>query len=131
MEYLRNKVLRALWDRKYYLKPYYASEPLHSPVLRMLHLRDYLPDMGYRRGDGSGQPPESQRLMASGNEPFNSHGSTATVGGAMPESQRLSHPQSGIPHPFAAQMKLHDAHYSKQPTKPRDTMAQTIFLSIL
>ena len=75
-----NKVLRALWDKKYYLKPYYASEPLHSPVLRMLHLKDYvsptsthngllkdyLPDMGDRTGDGRSERPESQRLMESG-----------------------------------------------------------------
>jgi len=75
-----NKVLRALWDKKYYLKPYYASEPLHSPVLRMLHLtdyvsptgthtgllKDYLPDMGDRTGDGRGERPESQRIMATG-----------------------------------------------------------------
>jgi hypothetical protein len=100
---LRNKVLRALWDKKYYLKPYYASEPIHSPVLRMLHLKDYLPDMGYRRGDGSGAQPEAQRLMASGNEAYNSHGAASPRHG-LPESQRLSHPQSGMEHPFAAQM---------------------------
>jgi hypothetical protein len=98
--------LRALWDKKYYLKPYYASEPLHSPVLRMLHLKDYLPDMGYRSGDGSGHSPESQRLMASGNPALNNQASIGRLDSAMPESQRLSHPQSGMPHPFAAQMKL-------------------------
>ena len=97
-------MLRALWDKKYYLKPYYASEPLHSPVLHMLHLKDYVPDMGYRTGDGRGEPPESQRLMASGNEDSSGRSGVAVPGREL-ESQRLSHPQSGIEHPFAAEMR--------------------------
>jgi hypothetical protein len=82
------KVLRALWDKKYYVEPYYASEPLHSPVLHMLHLKDYIPDMGGRTGDGRGEPPESQRLMASGNEDARGRARVETDGQELPESQR-------------------------------------------
>jgi len=100
-----SKVLRALWDKKYYLTPYYASEPLHSPVLHTLHLKDYLPDMGGRAGDGSGARPESQRLMASGAPDSSGRAGVPVPGRGLSESQRLSHPPSGVEHPFAAALR--------------------------
>jgi len=97
-------VLRALWDKKYYLKPYYAAEPQHTPVLKMLHLKDYLLDMGYRNGDGRGEPPEAKRLMASGNADSSGKPGVPVPGRELGEAQRLSHAVSGKEHPFSAEM---------------------------
>ena len=77
-----NKVLRALWDKKYYLKPYYASEPIHNPVLHLLHLKDFVQHKQHS------EPPESQRLMLSGADEDDD---SAGHGYGTSERKRLSH----------------------------------------